>query len=262
MTSRRFLWLLATIAMVAALAVACGDGDGSDSAAGVSTIEGGTLTVCSDPFPPFEFEDDDGTFTGFDIEVLRAIATNLGLGLKVEQTPFDGIWLQPASDTCDIVASALTITPERAEAALFSDPYFDADQSLLVRALEADDLATLADLTDKTIGVQSGTTGEEYANENSPEGSTVRAIDGGDALFSALESGEVDAVLQDFPLNLDRANKDGSFAVTDSFATGEQYGFATSEDKTALMDAVNTQLAAIRDDGTYDSIFEEFFPTS
>lgn len=271
MTTRRVLQLLAVLALVAALAVACGDDDDGDSTAAdaggdapaFSTISDGELTVCTDaPYQPFEFEGEDGEFTGFDMELLRAIAGNLDLELAVTVQPFDGIWLAPEAGTCDIVASAMTITEERAAAALFSDPYFDANQSLLVRTEDAGELNDLDALAGRTIGVQSGTTGEEYANENGPDDATVKAFEGGDALFPALASGDIDAILQDFPVNLDRANKDDAFEVTGEFETGEQYGFATTKDNTALMDAVNAELANLREDGTYDSIFEEWFPST
>ncbi|MDH3226619.1 MAG: transporter substrate-binding domain-containing protein [Thermoleophilia bacterium] len=263
---RRVLWMLALLAAIAALAVSCGDDDDdngdSGSTAEFTTISDGDLTVCTDaPYEPFEFEGADGEFTGFDMELMRAIATNLNLDLAVTVQPFDGIWLAPEAGTCDLVASAMTITDERSDAALFSDPYFDANQSLLVKAEDAEELSSLGALDGKTIGVQSGTTGESYANENKPDGAQVKSFDGGDALFPALVSGSVDAVLQDFPVNRERASQDDQFVVTAEFETGEQYGVATKKDNTALMDAINSQLAALRDDGTYDTIFDEFFPS-
>lgn len=267
MTLRRFPWVVAVIAAIAILAVACGDdddsGDGdSADATEFTTVADGKLTVCTDqPYQPFEFIDDDGNYTGFDMELLRAIATNLDLELVGQDEAFDGIWLAPEAGKCDLVASAMTITPERAEAALFSDPYFDANQSLLVTSENAETYTDLASLDGKTIGVQAGTTGETYATENKPASTTIKAFDGGDALFPALVSGSVDAIVQDFPVNLDRANQDDQFAVTAEFETGEQYGFATKKSSTALMDAVNGELATLRDDGTYDTIFEEWFPS-
>ncbi|HDK46016.1 MAG TPA: transporter substrate-binding domain-containing protein, partial [Actinobacteria bacterium] len=65
---------------------------------------------------------------------------------------------------------------------------------------------------------------------------------------------------QDFPVNLDRANQDPNFVVTQKFFTGEQYGFATSKDRTALMDAINGELKKLKDDGTYDQILQKYFP--
>jgi polar amino acid transport system substrate-binding protein len=263
MTLRRITWMLALIAAVATIAVACDDDDdNNDSAsnADFTTVSDGKLTVCTDqPYKPFEFVE-DGEYTGFDFELLRAIATNLDLELEGRDEAFDGIWLAPEAGKCDLVGSAMTITPERSEAALFSDPYFDANQSLMVRAEDAETYPDLASLAGKTIGVQAGTTGESYATENTPEGAEIKAFDGGDALFPALVSGSIDAVLQDFPVNLERANQGDQFLVVEEFTTDEQYGFATSKDNTALMDAINEQLAAVREDGTYDEIFDEWFP--
>jgi len=285
--------LVALVFAVASLAVACGDDDSDDAgadttesattggattapattggattagggaAAEFATISDGALTVCTDaPYEPFEFEDESGEWTGFDMELLRAMTTNWGLELSVTVVPFDGIWLLPEAGECDLVASAMTITPDRAENALFSDPYFDADQSLLVRATDAETFATLADLEGGTIGVQTGTTGEAYANENAPEGAEIVSFDEAAAIFPALESGDVDAILQDFPVNGFRSTQDELFVVTERFPTGEQYGFASSLDNTDLIDAVNAQFTQLRDDGTYDQIFAEWFGTT
>jgi polar amino acid transport system substrate-binding protein len=234
---------------VLALVAACGGGD-----------DGDTLAVCSDlPYPPFEFRNDEGEFTGFDLELMREIATRLDMELEVIDQPFEGIWLAPAAGDCDIVASAMTITDEREEQALFSEPYFDADQSLMVRAEDEERFATLDDLENATIGVQTDTTGEDYARENTPAGAEVSGFPDADALFLALESGEIDAILQDFPVNAYRAQQDEAVVVTETFPTGEQYGFATSQDNQDLIDDVNEQLDAMREDGTYARIVEEWF---
>jgi ABC-type amino acid transport substrate-binding protein len=256
------LRVLAAVAV--ALLAACGGDDGDDApAAGddqdFELVSPGELTVCTDaPYPPFEFEE-DGEWTGFDMELLREIASRMDLDLAVTVQPFDGIWLAPAAGTCDIVASAMTITEERQQAAAFSDPYFEADQSLMVRAEDEDELATLDDLEGRTIGVQTGTTGETYAEENTPDGATIRTYDEPAALFLGLTAGEIDAVLQDFPVNAHRATQDDAFAVTQRFETGESYGFAAAQDNEELIEAVNDRLEEARDDGTYDEIFEEWF---
>ncbi len=265
-------WRLLVVAILVALvALACdSDSDSSSSSTTTADDSGGTdtadldlvaegkLTVCTDsPYEPFEFEE-DGEFTGYDMEILRAIAENLGLELAPTVQPFDGIWLAPAAGTCDLVGSAMTITPEREEEALFSDPYFDADQSLLI-ASDDSEITSLEDTDGKTIGVQTGTTGADYAAENAPEGATLKEFDEPAAMFLAIDSGDIDAILQDFPVNAYRATQDDGVKVTEQFPTGEQYGFATSKDNTALMDAINEQLQAIRDDGTFDTIFETWF---
>src|SRR5688500_6700402 len=169
--SRKVLATFGAAALVLG-AAACGDDDDADETSGdggeTTEQERGTLTVCSDtPYEPFEFEDPDtGEQTGFDIEIIREVADRMGDDIEVTDQPFEGIWLAPQAGTCDIVASAMTINEERAENALFSDPYFDAEQSLLVLAENEDTFGSLEDLAGETIGVQAGTTGETYTNEN------------------------------------------------------------------------------------------------
>jgi hypothetical protein len=105
-----------------------------------------------------------------------------------------------------------------------------------------------------------GTTGAAYAYDNAPEDARIREFDEEAAIILSLGAGEVDAVLQDFPANAHRAQENpDQFTVTETFPTGEQYGFAVEQGNTALLDAINEQLAAMRDDGTYDEIFELYF---
>ena len=264
--SRRLLGVLGAAVLVLG-AAACGDDDDDDSAGGdggSTEEERGTLRVCSDtPYEPFEFEDPDtGEQTGFDIEIIREIADRMGDDIEVVDQPFEGIWLAPQAGTCDIVASAMTITPERSENALFSDPYFDAEQSLLVLAENEDRFSSLEDLAGETIGVQAGTTGESYANENKPDGATIKGFEDSSAMFLAIESGEVSALLQDLPVNGYRASQDETLVVVETYPTDEQYGFATSQDNTELIEQVNEHLQEMRDDGTYAEIYEEWFGTA
>lgn len=222
------------------------------------------LTVCSDiPYSPFEMEDEEnaGEFTGYDVEIVEAIGDQLGLEVEWKDSVFDTILASVAAGDCDMVASAMTITEERQEQALFSDPYFDAGQSLLIRADDAENYASLADLGGQTIGVQTGTTGETYANENAPDDATIKNYEGGEDLFLPLASGELAAVLQDLPVNNYRALQDDEFVVIESFDTDEQYGFAFSLENQALVDAVNAGLTTIKGDGTFDTIYESYFGT-
>jgi ABC-type amino acid transport substrate-binding protein len=262
----RIIRLAALVAAGALLLGACGDDDGDDNAtsdggsSGPDLVSSGTLTVCSDtPYEPFEFEGEDGEQTGYDIDLLRAIADNNDLDLEVKDLPFDGILGALAAGDCDVVASAVTITDERAEQVDFSDPYFDADQSLLVKKDNEQTYATLDGLAGQTIGVQSGTTGETYANDNKPEGATIQSFEDASGLFGALESNTIQAVLQDFPVNAYRATQDDTVVVTETFPTGEQYGFAVAKDNEGVLTMINDGLADLRDDGTFDEIFATYF---
>lgn len=243
------------------------DGDGTDVETGddLGLASEGTITVCSDvPYAPFEVEDADAPsgYSGFDIDLMQAIADDLGLELAVTDQAFDGIQSGAAlgAGQCDVAASAMTITEEREENVNFADPYFDADQSLMVPADSG--IESLADLEGETLGVQADTTGQAYAVENAPEGATVSEFPDAAALFAALEAGQIVAVLQDLPVNADRVSQEDSLVIVETYPTGEEYGFAIAEDaEPALLEAINTALANLRDDGTYDELYAEYFPT-
>ena len=260
---------LALAGAAALLLAACGDDDDSSdtttTAPAEDTVEApaglvadGTLTVCSDtPYEPFEMKEDDGTDTGFDMELARAIGERANLELAVIDLPFDGILGSLAAGDCDVVASAVTITDERAEQVDFTDPYFDAEQSLLIKT-DNDEIKGIADLDGKTVGVQTGTTGEAYANENA-EGATVTSFEDSDGLFAALESGSIDAILQDLPVNGYRSTQDDSVTVIETYPTDEHYGFAVEKGNTELLDFLNDGFQALHDDGTYDELYSTYF---
>jgi polar amino acid transport system substrate-binding protein len=234
----------------------------TDLTQGARLVAAGKLTVCSDiPYAPFELIDkgNGGQLTGFDVDLMRALAERLGLAAEFKSTPFDAIIPSLAAGNCDVVASATTITEERRKKVTFTQPYFDADQSLLIRAADKSQYTRLPDLKGRSIGVQSGTTGERYAKANTPQGATIKDFPGAEDLFSALASGDIDAVLQDFPVNKYRALKSaGRFTVTETFQTGEQYGFVVAKDS-KLAAALDTALAEVRESGRYDTVYKAWF---
>lgn len=251
------LRLIALVLGLLLIAAACG----SDETGEYALVAEDTLTVCTDsPYPPMEFEDPDtGEFTGFDIELMRAIADELGLGTAVVNTGFDGITsgLAMESGECDIAAASITITEEREANIDFSDPYFSGDQSLL--AATEMGFNSLADVSGKNLGVQTGTTGELYANENA-SGANIISYEGPGDLITALQAGEVDAVLQDIVVNGEAALNDDALSIIETYPTEEFYGLAVREDgKEALLEAVNEALEKFREDGTYDRIYNDWF---
>ncbi len=236
-----------------------GSGSSELSLDGVDLVSDGKLTVCSDmPYKPFEFEE-DGETTGFDYDIVSAMGEQLGVTVEFVTTPFDNIIPALAAGDCDMIASAMTITDERKERVDFTEPYFDADQSLLVLKENEETYATLEDLAGEDFGVQVETTGATYAEENQPEGSTIKEFSTGDEMFPALISGDIKAALQDLPVNAYRAaTAPDQFVVTETFPTGEQYGFAVAKGS-ELLGPLDAALAKIREDGTYDTVYTEWF---
>ncbi len=228
----------------------------------LTLVTEGTLTVCSEvPYAPFEVEDADAPsgYSGFDIDLMQAISDELGLELAVINATFDSLTSGAAfaANTCDVAATAMTITDERDENIDFSDGYYNAAQSLAVPT--DSDITTLADV-EGNLGVQTGTTGQAYAEENAPEGATLVEFDSGADLFLALTAGEIVGILQDLPVNVERAQANGDIQVVETYETDENYGFAFPEDGAeALQEAINGALQTLRDNGTYDEIYNEYF---
>ena len=259
----------ATLALALSGLAACGSDDGGNAtdnptnsgAPSLDLIKAGTLTVCSDvPYAPFEdFDASTPTgFKGFDVDVMSAVAKDLDLELVWQDSDFNALksGLSLNAGQCDLVASAMTINPERQAKMDFSDPYFDADQSLLVP--EGSSIHSLADLNGKKLGVQTGTTGEAYANENASGASIVSMPDDGTE-FQALKSGQVDALLQDLPVNALHATA-GGYVVVETYTTDESYGFAMKKGNTSLVEAVDGALAAMKSSGDYQTIYDTYFP--
>jgi ABC-type amino acid transport substrate-binding protein len=257
----------AVAAVLAIAAVAVGAGCGGDDDNGgettaaegqLNTIESGKLIVGSDiPYAPFE-QGREGNYEGLDIDLVNEIGKRLGLTVEVQDTSFDTIFRDLAQGKFDMVASSTTITPEREKTVSFSDPYYLADQSLMVK--KGSDITTVDDVAGKTVGAQKGTTGADFA-EDQTDASSVRTYgEIGDA-FNALEAGQIEAVINDCPISKYAERAHPNLVVIQVLTTGENYGFPFQKDATDLREAVNGALADMTDDGTYDSIVEKWVGT-
>jgi len=248
-------------ATLAALALSsCGSDDSGKTSTGADVITKGTLTVCSDvPYPPFEDFDksSDLGFKGFDVDIVNEIAERLDLTLKIKDSSFDALQSGQALNAgqCDLAASAMTITDDRKKNLDFAEGYYDSKQSLLVPA--DSDIAGIGDLDGVKVGVQQGTTGKTYTEENA-DGAKIVTFPSDAEMFQAIKAGQVQALLQDLPVNLDHT-KDGQFKVVETYDTDEEYGFAIKKGNSQLVDDINGALDEMRDDGTYDEIYNKYF---
>ena len=265
MTGTRKRLAIAAIGVIASLAVyGCGDDDdttsadsGTEAAGDVTTITEGTLLVGTDtPYPPFEIGQPP-EISGFDIELMDAIAEQLGLTPEYQDTSFDTIFRDVAAGQFDTVAAASTITPGRQKTVDFSDPYFAADQALVVA--EGSDIASVDDLSGMIVGAQDATTGEAYANDET-DASEVRGFPEGPDAIAALVTGQVDATIIDLPVAADALEKQGGgIEIAEEIPTDELYGFAMSKDNPGLVDAINGALQTLKDDGTLTDLYQKYF---
>jgi polar amino acid transport system substrate-binding protein len=265
MKKSRLLSAIAVLALLAVplFAIGCGDDDdngdgGGGGGADLGLIKEGQLLAGIDtPFPPFE-KGHPPNITGYDIDVINAVADELGLEVVQQETSFDTIFRDVAQGKFDVAVAASTITPEREQTVDFSDPYYLADQSLLVRADETE-IKSQDDLGGKVVGAQDGTTGETYANDET-DAAEVRGYPGGTDAINALRAGQIDAVIVDSPVAEDAVETESGLKIAEKIVTRELYGFSFAPDNDALREAVNDALATIKENGTLTDLYKQYSP--
>lgn len=227
---------------------------------GTETIVPGTASG----FPPFEYypEDDQENLVGFDIDLTEAVIEEAGYEVGTWQDiEFDILIESLQQEEIDFIAAAMTITADRDEAIDFSDPYYAADQAIVVRE-NGFDPGSLSDLEGRSVAAQSGTTGESLAedeliDQGLIDESDYRGLDNYTLAVEELANGGVDAIIVDLPVAQQFA---ANRAVRVAFVheTGEEYGFGLRDGDDRLED-VNEALATLQDDGTYDELVQEWF---
>jgi ABC-type amino acid transport substrate-binding protein len=260
MTKTRLWMIVALVGVLATAMIAAGcggdDDDGDGGGEDLGLIEEGQLLVGTDtPFPPFEIGQPPD-ISGYDIDVMNAIAENLGLEVEYQDTSFDTIFRDTANGQFDIAAAASTITPERERTVDFSDPYYAADQSLMVAA--GSDIQSVDDLGGAVVGAQDATTGEAYANDET-DAEEVRGFPEGPDAIAALETGQVDAVIIDLPVAQDAVDRRPDVEIAEELVTRELYGFAMPPGA-PLVEAVDEALTELKEDGTIADLYEKYFP--
>lgn len=245
----KFLCLFLGAAMMLTMA-ACGSKGGTDANAGADGEKKQLVVATSPDFPPFEFLD-GSQIVGIEPALMQAIADKLGMELVWEQVDFDSIIPGIQAERYDVGAAGITITPDRQKNCDFSNPYFLANQVIVVNP--GSDIQGKADLAGKTIAVQTGTTAEEYCMDN---GYSVLSFASNNDAQAALTSGKADAWVVDNEAAA-RMAADQSLTVLDEAMTSEPYAFAFAKGS-SLVDQVNTALQELLQDGTVEKLFQEY----
>ena len=225
---------------------------------GPAGVVGDEITVASNiAYPPFEYSPKGGP-KGFDIDLMNEIGKRAGFEVEYENVRFDSILRGLDTDLFNAAISAMSITEEREQQIDFSDPYFNADQALLVAS--DSEVQSIDDLAEAPVGVQAGSTGQIKAEdllEDEQIGEIVPYRTIGDA-FVALEVGKVEGVIYDLSAAHRKiVESGGEIRFVEPISTGEQYGIAFPKDS-PLVDPVNRALAEIKDDGTYEKLYKKW----
>jgi polar amino acid transport system substrate-binding protein len=226
---------------------------------GLKTVESGKLVMATNAFfPPYEYYEGDD-IVGIDVEIAEAVADKLGLELVIEDTEFDSIIVGVQSGKYDIGCAGMTITDERLQSVNFTTPYAKGVQSIIV---PEDSEITDVDMLlagDYIVGVQTGTTGDIYMQDDIGEARVDRYQKGNDAIV-ALTSGKVDAVVIDNePAKAFVAANEG-LKILDTAYVEEEYAMCINKDNEELLNAINEALAELEKDGTIDAIVAKYIP--
>ncbi|MBA3865860.1 MAG: basic amino acid ABC transporter substrate-binding protein [Solirubrobacterales bacterium] len=254
------LFAVLLVGVVSVVVAGCGSSSSSSSTGGgeesTASSGGEPLTIGSDiPYPPFE-QGKPGSYTGFDIELMEAIAEKIGRTAEVEDTSFETIFRDVGQGKFEAVISAATITPEREKAVAFSNPYYLSEQAILVK--EGSEITGIEDLSGKVVGAQQGTTGQELGKEKA-NASELRPYPEGPDAVNALKAGTVEAVIIDAPVAQNAVEKSGGVEIAEKVPTEESYGIAVALDNTELLEEINAGLKEVIEDGSYTTIYEKWF---
>lgn len=227
-------------------------------AAAVETLKDGVLIIGTNAaFPPFEYIGDDGEPDGFDIALANAIAEKLGLKVEVQDMEF-GSLVGSIGSKIDVAIAGMTITEERLKEVDFSDSYYDAVQFVI--ALPGSEPKTAADLENKKIGAQLGTTGATIAEEEI-KGAKAATYDKAVDAVNDLLNGRLDLVIIDQnPAKVFEQKFSGKIVAIDGAVFGfenEEYAIALPKGS-PLVAEVNKALAELKADGTFDALVKEY----
>ena len=248
---RKTLVTALTATLLAAL-TACGGG--SDSGDG-KTLRVGTL---SDSKPNAYQE--NGNYTGFDNELLKAIAAKQNLKLEFAATDFSALLGQVASGRYDIASSAIAQTDERKKTVDFSAAY--DFETMSIQAKQGTPVTDEKGLAGKRVAVIQATVGDHWLTSTVPAAQVVRFPDYAAAL-TALKSGAVDAYILDQSIAEKNVtdNPDAKLVVVKSFVTDVPHGFAVKKGNAELLGKIDAGLKQVISDGTWLKLHQQFLPT-
>ncbi len=214
-------------------------------------------------YPPYGYMDDNGEYTGFDLELAEAICEMEGWTLVKQPIVWDNKDNELNSGSIDCIWSGFTIDGREDDYA-WSDPYVDNSQVIVVSA--SANIHSLADLEGKTVGVQTASAAlsvlEDPDQQRSLADTFKKLQEFGDynTAFAELEAGSVDAIAMDIGVAQYQieSRDNGNFIILDEHLNSEQYGIGFALDNTQLRDTVNADLHKLKENGTFDTLAEKY----
>jgi len=248
------LAMIVTGALLSLSMLGCG-GSGEQAKQEAKTLRVGATI----DFAPFEFQDEgQKEYQGFDMDLIRAIAKEMGREAEIQNIGFDGLIPALQAKNIDVIISGMTINDERKEKVNFSAPYYQSGLTMVVRSDE-EAIKSFNDLKGHKVAAQIGTTSANMLKEQ--EGITVLELNTPADCFMELKARGVDAVVNDRPVNdyyINQTQAVGVKSLSDMLSA-EEYGIAMAKDNADLQKEIDAALKKLHDNGEYDKIYQKWF---
>jgi polar amino acid transport system substrate-binding protein len=211
-------------------------------------------------FQPFEYTDANGNIIGFDIDMIKWILERENYTVEVRDMAFDLLIPSLQEGKIDVIVAGMTINDERREQIDFSDPYFEADQSVLVKADTGIIINNISDIQMLTkIGGQTGTTGWTWIAENVGNDSRISYSLYTEAVADLKIGPErVQALILDKPVAQSFA-QDSELTLAYTIVTNETYGIAVKKGNTALLQTINDSLTDLQASADWNTLINTYF---
>lgn len=254
-----YKWGKLSLGMLLAVGLLSGCGQNNDNNTAASGNTGGAtkklIVGTSADFPPYEFHkvmDGKDTIVGFDIDIAKEIAADMGAVLEVKDLPFESLLNELSSGRVDLVISGLSPDEERRQAVELSDIYYKAEQAVIVREADKDKYATLDALKNTKIGVQTGSIQEDIAKEI--EGSQITSLGKIAEIILQLQTNRIDAAIVEGPVARSFVKNVPGLVITDAVPEAEDDGYVVGVKKgnLDLLDQVNSTLSRLDSEGKID----------
>lgn len=224
----------------------------------------GTLVMGFDEeYPPMGFVSEDGTHVGFDIDLASEVCKRLGVELVLQPVIWDSKELELNGHNIDCIWSGMSITPERQEQMLFSMPYLNNEQVMIV--MSNSDITSIEETAGKVLGTQAGSSSVDVLDANPDIKDALGEVSLYEDFVTALmdlQLGGIDVLLIDSVVGnyyIAQMDDPSAFTVLPGVLEAEEYGIGFRLGEQSLADAVNERLIAIYDDGTLDTIRAKWF---
>lgn len=218
-----------------------------------------TLTIATEgAYPPFNNTTADGELVGFDVDIAKALCAEMQRECEIVAQDWDGIIPGLVQEKYDAIVASMSITEERLETIDFTNPYYS--NYLAIVAKDGGSMS-IGDVEGKAIGAQRSTVASEWAEDQYGRRGDIKLYDTQTAAYSDLTAGRIDVLVSDFLPASEWLGENPDYAlIGEKIDIDDKIGIGIRQDEGELKDALNSALQAIRDNGKYKEINDQYFP--